>query len=90
GKSVHRNFDMADFNAFFAPFNFHFVSFPNQQFFNREALLGRYLSSSYAYTSDHPKFELARKELFKIFDRFAVESEVSFNYAIQVYVGQLK
>ncbi|MGB0372876.1 MAG: class I SAM-dependent methyltransferase [Opitutales bacterium] len=84
----HRNIETSTIKTFFAPGPLEIREFPNHQFFDFPSLLGRYMSSSYAYTARDPEFEEAMKSLRELFDIHQVNDRVRFEYQTRVYCGQ--
>ena len=85
----HRIGKSASMHQFFSPNKVFFKSFANHQKFDLQGLLGRYLSTSYAYDDAHPHHELAKAKLTGLFDQFQREGKVSMLYNTEIYYGQL-
>ena len=85
----HRNIDTATIQSFFSPNQVDIKEFENYQHFDFPALLGRYMSSSYAYTSGDPEFDEAVKALRGLFEIHAVDNRVRFGYKTRAYIAQL-
>jgi len=66
------------------------ASFPNQQVFDYEGLLGRLMSSSYAPEPGHPQHAPLVAGLRALFERHARDGTVVFPYATLVYYAQLR
>jgi hypothetical protein len=66
------------------------ASFPNQQLFDYEGLVGRLLSSSYAPEPGHPQHETMLAGLRQVFERHARDGKIVFPYMTLVYFAQLK
>jgi SAM-dependent methyltransferase len=76
------------FGRFFAgPYGVR--SFANQRSLDFKALLGCYLSSSYALTRDHARFREAEDALRALFRAHERGGRVDFSYRTQVYFGRL-
>jgi SAM-dependent methyltransferase len=78
-----------EFTAFFHPARYRFRFFDNYQDFDREGLLGRYQSSSYALKTDHPRYPEAVATLDALFERWAENGKVRMWYQTEVYYGRL-
>ena len=76
--------------AFFGAGNFRHRVFPNEQLMDFDALRGRLLSSSYSPALGHPNHAPMLAELQRIFDEYAENGRVRFEYNTHVYYGQLK
>lgn len=74
---------------FFGGAHFDLRTFPNQQTFDWDGLLGRVLSSSYVPLPDSPGYAPMVKNLRVIFDRYSQEGTVAFEYNTEVYLGQI-
>jgi SAM-dependent methyltransferase len=66
------------------------ATFPNQQIFDYDGLLGRLMSSSYAPEPGHPQHEPLLAGLRQVFDRHARDGKIVFPYLTLVYFAQLK
>jgi SAM-dependent methyltransferase len=62
-------------------------SFPNAQVFDFQGLRGRLTSSSYMPKAGHPSFDGMIGELQRIFDRYADNGRVRFDYDMKLWVG---
>jgi SAM-dependent methyltransferase len=62
---------------FFAPAEMRCMTFPNQQEFDEEALLGRVLSSSYMPQPGHEKFEAMKAAVSRLFAETQREGRVT-------------
>ncbi len=60
------------------------AEFKNVQIRDFDNVLGGYLSASYAFTRDHPRFPEARQSLKEIFDEYAVGGRLAFPYRTRV------
>jgi len=76
--------------AFFGVGSFRHRVFPNEQLMDFDALRGRLQSSSYSPALDHPNHGPMMAELLRIFDTYAENGRVRFEYDTHVYYGQLK
>jgi SAM-dependent methyltransferase len=81
--------DEASMRAFFGG-AMELASFPNQQLFDYEGLVGRLLSSSYAPEPGHPQHETMLASLRQVFERHARDGKIVFPYMTLVYFAQLK
>ena len=75
-------------SEFFAG-KFECREFPNPLWMNREAFLGRNLSSSYAPRPDAPQYRPFVEELGALFDRYAENGQLRWNNATRCYSGRL-
>jgi len=75
---------------FFLPYEMRTWSTPNRQVFDREALRGRALSSSYTPNLGHPGHENFMRRLERLYDDYAEEGRVVFHYQTRVYYGRLE
>jgi SAM-dependent methyltransferase len=64
-------------------------SFPNEQTFDFEGLRGRSLSSSFSPPEGHPKHEPMIAELKRLFEVYARDGRVRFDYETHMYYGRL-
>jgi len=76
--------------AFFGAGNFRHRALLNEQHMDFDALRGRLQSSSYSPAPGHPNHAPMMAELLRIFDRYAENGRVRFEYNTHVYYGQLK
>ena len=66
------------------------ASFPNQQVFDYEGLLGRLMSSSWAPEPGQPQHAPMLAGLRAVFDRHQRGGEIVFPYVTLVYYGPLE
>lgn len=66
------------------------ATFPNQQVFDYEGLVGRLMSSSYAPEPGNPAHEPMLAELRQLFERYAHNGKIVFPYLTRVYYAQLR
>lgn len=85
----HLNIDQAAIAAFFAPAAFAAFTFANSQQFDRAGLIGRALSSSYAPASGQPGYAAFTAGLEHLFDAYAADGRVRFDYATKLHLGRL-
>ncbi len=64
-------------------------TFPNAQTLDFQGLKGRFLSSSYTPQMDHPAYADMEATLRALFDGYAVDGKINFEYDTNVYFGQL-
>ncbi|HET9406815.1 MAG TPA: class I SAM-dependent methyltransferase [Candidatus Sulfotelmatobacter sp.] len=76
-------------NEFFDPAPVKERVFTMKQEFDYAGLEGRLLSSSYAPRPRHPKHAQMLRELRRIFERYATQGRVVFEYRTRVFFGQL-
>jgi SAM-dependent methyltransferase len=81
--------DEASMRAFFGG-AMELATFPQQQVFDYEGLVGRLLSSSYAPEPGHPQHKPMLAGLRQVFERHAREGKIVFPYVTLVYFAQLK
>ncbi len=87
-KVNHVNIDSKVIASFFSPRSFEVAAFQNNQEFDYEGLEGRLLSCSYVPNSDQPEHAPMISELKKIFQKYAKNEKVIFEYQTIVYYGQ--
>ena len=85
----HRNVTPDAITAFFAPRPFTLRKFENQQVFDFEGAKGRLLSSSYIPEPGDANYQPMLDGLRAIFDQYQADGKVTFDYATQMYFGQL-
>lgn len=87
---VHRNIDKKVLSEFYEPFSYAVKEFSNHQLFDFEGMLGRYLSSSYAYQEGSEEFSAAKEALKALFERHQSNGQIKMEYLTNIYYGQLK
>ena len=85
----HRHIDKVVFDDFFGDGRYDMRTFANEQTFDFAGLVGRYLSSSYAYTETHPCYGDAIRQLSQLFDAHQQNGRVWFEYQTMLYYGRL-
>jgi len=89
-KEHHRNIDVDAIQAFFAPGSMTLTKFDNKQVLDREALIGRFLSSSYVPNVGEPGFEEIISAVKDLFDDCQVDGHITIMYETHVYWGCLE
>jgi SAM-dependent methyltransferase len=79
----------ADIAEFFAPGRFEVTYFPHRQWLDREAFIGRVLSSSFVPNIGHPGHEAVVEKFHQFFERHAQGGQLEFPYQTRVYVARL-
>ena len=87
-KVNHRKIDNGKIGSFLDPFGYQRFSFENHQHFNLEGLAGRMQSSSYAPTPEMPQYAELMDALREIFQQYAIEGYVKFEYETLVHIGR--
>ena len=85
-----RKIDHNVLSNFYTPNTFKQKDFYHFQSFNFEGLKGRYLSSSYAFDTNHPKHTAAINVLKSIFEKFQEDENIKMWYRTEVYYGSLE
>jgi SAM-dependent methyltransferase len=88
-KEVRHEKTTATINEFFAPTRFEERVFNLTQRFDFAGLAGRLLSSSYAPLDGHPQHAPMMRELERIYNLYAQENRVEFEYDTRVFYGHL-
>jgi hypothetical protein len=84
----HRRVSQTDIEAFFAGGSYQLFTFPNNQSLNRDAFLGRMISSSYVPLAGEPGHEGLMEACNVFFDQFATNNCIQFLYETQLYLGR--
>lgn len=84
-----QNVTDADIAEFFAPDRFDLVYFPHSQRLDREAFIGRVLSSSYVPNIGQPGHEAFVKKLGAFFESHSQAGWLEFPYQTRVYTAEL-
>ncbi len=77
------------FNSFFDR-GYGKFQIPNNQELDLEALIGRYLSTSYSLSPKDTGYESALSGLKALFERFEKQGKVTMEYETQIFLGVLK
>ena len=86
-KVNHMNLDTDDIAVFFAAGSMELLHFDNSQSLDFSTLIGRLQSSSYCPAEDSAQYIPLVTELLGLFDQFAVNSRIDFEYDTQLYLG---
>lgn len=86
-RVIQHRIDLSHFDSFFGKNKYEIIHFEKAQTFNEEALIGRYLSASYAFDKDHPKHEEAMNTLKYIFQQHQKGGKVKMWYKTEMYCG---
>jgi SAM-dependent methyltransferase len=76
-------------NEFYDPAPFQARVFAIRQEFDYTGFEGRLLSSSYAPGPEHPQHQPMLAEARRLFDKYAVQGKIAFDYKTRVYFGRL-
>ncbi|HUL01173.1 MAG TPA: class I SAM-dependent methyltransferase [Nitrospirota bacterium] len=88
-KKIHENKDTSSINEWYGEEKAELTLFRNHKILNWEGLRGRFLSSSYAPQESHPNYQRALEDLQQIYERFAHEDSINFEYTTRLYVGKM-
>lgn len=83
----HMNLDEGDIAGFFRPGSMALLHFDNSQSLDFAGLIGRLKSSSYCPAEDSPQYIPLVTELVNLFDQFALNGRIDFEYDTQLYLG---
>jgi len=86
-KVNHMNLDEDDIAGFFAAGSMELLHFGNSQSLDFSALIGRLQSSSYCPAEDSAQYIPLVTELLGLFDQFAINGRINFEYDTQLYLG---
>jgi len=89
GEINHMNLDDSEIAGFFGPGEMRVLRFDNSQQFDFAGLLGRLKSSSYCPAEDSAHYIPLVTELLALFDQYAVEGLIEFEYDTQLYFGPM-
>ena len=87
GVVNHMSLSEADIAAFFADGQMEVLHFDNSQQLSFPALLGRLKSSSYCPAEDSPQYPSLVAELAALFEQFAIDAMIDFQYDTELYLG---
>jgi SAM-dependent methyltransferase len=79
-----------DIGQFFAPEPCEVVHFPNNQLLDREAFIGRVLSSSYVPNAGKPGHEAVMEKFRKFFDDYAKDGRIEVPYQTRVLFARVQ
>ncbi|PZF74925.1 class I SAM-dependent methyltransferase [Taibaiella soli] len=88
-KVGHRNIDLENIQAFFAPNSCQLETFANSQIFDFNGLEGRLVSSSYMPPRNDAGYVPMITDLKQLFDRYQSNNSITIQYDTKVYVGRL-
>jgi SAM-dependent methyltransferase len=87
GEVNHMNLDTDDIAGFFRAGSMELLHFDNSQSLDFGGLIGRLKSSSYCPAEDSPQYIPLVTELVNLFDQFALNGRIDFEYDTQLYLG---
>lgn len=85
----HANIDSGTMAEFFHPSSFETTVFENHQILDYEGFKGRVLSCSYIPGPEQPEYKEMLKEMEKLFQIYAINAQVIFEYETIVYYGRM-
>jgi len=86
----HMNIEDEKIAAIFDANHFQHICFRYTQFFDCTAFLGRMQSSSYAPAQGTKALDKLNEAAVVLFEKFAVDGTLAFEYISHLYLGQLK
>ena len=89
-KVVHRQSKAEKLQTFFGAAGYQTATFPNILTYDREALIGRALSSSYSPLAGQPNHPYLIQGLHDIFERHAENDRVTMPYETIVFWGPVR
>jgi len=89
GAVNHMNLSEADIAGFFAAGQMVVLHFDNSQQLKFSELLGRLKSSSYCPAENSPGYPSLVAELVALFEQFAIDDMIDFQYDTQLYLGPI-
>jgi len=87
GVLNHMNLTDSDIAAFFDHGHMELLRFDNSQQLTFSGLLGRLKSSSYCPAEDSPQYPSLVAALATLFEEFALNGVIDFQYETQLYLG---
>ncbi|MDH3634158.1 MAG: class I SAM-dependent methyltransferase [Gammaproteobacteria bacterium] len=87
GKVNHMNLSEDDIAYYFADANMELLHFDSNQRLDFAGLMGRLKSASYCPAEDSPQYIPLVTELVALFDQYAADGVVDFEYDTQLYLG---
>ena len=84
----HRRVGMEDIQSFFAPGEIQLRTFANHQSLDREAFLGRLISSSYVPNLNQPGHSEIIEAAERVFSAHQAAGKITFDYETKVYIGR--
>jgi ubiquinone/menaquinone biosynthesis C-methylase UbiE len=89
GKVNHMNLTETDIQRFFATDSMQRIVLDNSQQLDFAGLLGRLKSTSYCPDEKSPQYMMLATELLSLFDQFAIDGKIAFEYDTELYIGQI-
>ena len=89
GKVNHMNLGETDIQSFFATGAMRRIVIDNSQQLDFAGLLGRLKSSSYCPEESSPQYIPLATELLSLFDQYAIDGRVAFEYDSELYLGPI-
>jgi len=88
-SQIKARWDQLELEKFFVDSPYKTATFPNQQTFDCEGMIGRMFSASYMPQRGHPRYEETLAAARELFDRHQQNGRVQILYDTNVYYGQL-
>ena len=86
----HRKSKDETLAIFYGSAGYQEATFANDLVYDRQALIGRALSSSYTPLEDHPNHDLLMQGLHDTFDRYQENGTVTMPYQTNLYWGPIR
>lgn len=90
GKVNHMSLDDREIGAFFGAVPPEKLCFEYRQRLDFDGLLGRVKSSSYCPLEGSDEFDKLRDDLLALFDDYASDGAIDFEYDTHLYLGQMQ
>lgn len=90
GEVNHMDVDVDEIGGFLQPQRLQQLHFANTQRLDFNGLLGRLRSASYCPPQDSAQYIPLVTELLALFDHFAEDGHIDFDYDTQLYLGPLR
>lgn len=89
GKVNHMNLSETGIQSFFATGAMQRIVIDNSQQLDFTGLLGRLKSSSYCPEESSPQYIPLATELLSLFDQYAIDGSIAFEYDSELYLGPI-
>lgn len=87
-QETHKTFTREDIDAFYGNDRYDVHTFRNEQNVDRDGLIGRFLSASYAPKKGEEGYDEAVSFFSDLFDRYAKNGTVTIQHTVELFAGK--
>ncbi|MEK6795979.1 MAG: class I SAM-dependent methyltransferase [Spirochaetota bacterium] len=87
-EETHKTVTASDIEAFYGNENYRMHTFHNEQKLDRDGLIGRFMSATYAPKAGEEGHDEAIRFFTDLFDRYAKKDAVTIHHTVELFAGK--